>query len=59
MMATVDVGDTHSSTAGGDVFTDPMNPAFRPRRYEPVPIETVEKTVLPYFASLDIYTGFK
>lgn len=58
MMAAFDVGDTKAKPAQGDIFSDPMNPKFRASPYTGTNLAQVQSQLLPYFASLEIYSNF-
>lgn len=56
MMAAFDVGDTKTTPAQGDQFSDPMNPTFRASTYSGTNVPQLMSQRLPYFAGLDIYS---
>lgn len=57
-MAAFDVNDTKDKPSQGDIFSDPMNPQFRASAYSGTDIAQLQSQLLPYFASLDIYSSF-
>lgn len=58
MMAAFDVNDTKDKPSQGDIFSDPMNPQFRASAYSGTNIAQIQSQLLPYFASLNIYSNF-
>lgn len=56
MMAAFDVNDTKDKPAQGDIFSDPMNPQFRASAFTSTSVSQLQSQLLPYFASLEIYS---